>query len=285
VFRKDRNLNGGGVFIAIKGGLISAAVPEGDTESEITWARIQLESSQDMYVSSFYRPPSGNLESFKCLGESIGNLPVGAKKKPLIIGGDFNLPDIQWKDECIKQGSNKVAMCEELLNVAANEALTQIQEDPTREGNTLDLCFTNRPGLVKYTQTVPGIGGHDIVVVDQDLRAKINKAKPRKVYHFRDANWEDIRSDAKVLNDKLLDNFSQTGIENSWQHFKTGVIDIMDKHIPSKLTSTRYNLPWLNHTLKKMTRKKKKLYDRARKYGRPKDWSKFKAYKKDSQKT
>jgi hypothetical protein len=87
-----------------------------------------------------------------------------------------------------------------------------------------------------------------------------------------------------VLNDKLLHNFSQTGIENSWQHFKTGVLDIMDKHIPSKLTSTRYNLPWLNHTLRKMTRKKKKLYDRARKYGRPKDWSKFKAYKKDSEK-
>ena len=33
-----------------------------------------------------------------------------------------------------------------------------------------------------------------------------------------------------------------------------------------------------------MIRKKKKLYDRARKYGKPNDWSKFKTYKKDSHK-
>ena len=169
VIRKDRNLNGGGVFIATKDCYNVTEVPEGDTEGEIKWARIELEASQDMYVCSYYRPPNNNLDSFKQFGESLNKLPVGAKKKPIIIEGDFNLPDINWKEDYLKPGSNKTSMCEELLSVAANESLTQIQEEPTREGNVLDLCLTNRPGLVKHTQTVPGIADHSIVVVDSDL--------------------------------------------------------------------------------------------------------------------
>ena len=108
-------------------------------------------------------------------------------------------------------------MCTELLSVAANES--QIQEEPTRVNNILDLCFTNRPGLLKYTQTVSGIGDHDIVVVDSYVKAKINKSKPRKVYKFKDTKWEGTRKDAKVLNDKLIEAFSESGIESSWEFF------------------------------------------------------------------
>jgi hypothetical protein len=162
-------------------------------------------------------------------------------------------------------------------------ALTQIQVQPTRGSNILDLCFTNRPGLVKHCQTVPGIGDHDIVVVDSDVKAKINKSKSRRVCRFKDVNWDDIKKDASMLNDKLLHEFSESGLDNSWEHFKVGLKEIMDKYIPSKMSSSRYNLPWLNRKLKAMTRKKQKLYNKARKSKSPKDWEKFKSYKKQTQ--
>ena len=71
-----------------------------------------------------------------------------------------------------------------------------MQEESTGENNVLDLYFTNRPDLVKYTQTVPSISDHIIVVVDSDLKAKVNKSKPRKVCRFRDTNWDIIRNNA-----------------------------------------------------------------------------------------
>ena len=79
-----------------------------------------------------------------------------------------------------------------------------MQEEVTRGSNNLDLFFTNRPGLVKQAQTIPGISDHDVVVIDTDIKAKINKCKPRKVYRFKDANWEMIRDTAKELNRRLI---------------------------------------------------------------------------------
>ena len=59
-----------------------------------------------------------------------------------------------------------------------------------------------------------------------------------------------------------------------------GLQEMMDKHVPSKMTSTRYNLPWLNQKLKRMTKKKQKLYNKAKKSKSAYEWDKFRSYKK-----
>jgi hypothetical protein len=284
VYRNDRNLNGGGVFVAVKSCFNSSAVPEVESNAEIVWAKIQLQSSEDMYVSSFYRPPNDNKESFEQFKHSLESRPPSLKKKPLILGGDFNLPEINWAEECITPGAQKSALCKELLAVAANESLSQIQEEPTRENSILDLYFTNRPGLVKHTQTIPGISDHDIVVVDTDFKAKIQKTKPRKVYNFNKADWEKTRSEAIIMNDELMASFDQEDIDKNWENFKTGILKLMNNNIPSKMTSPRHNLPWLNKKLRSMTKKKHKLYNTAKMSKKTEDWAKFKSLKKDTQK-
>jgi hypothetical protein len=284
VYRNNRNLNGGGFFVAVKSCFNSSAIPEGDSNAEIVWAKIQLQSSEDMYVSSFYRPPNDNIEAFNEFKHSLENRPPSQKKKPLILGGDFNLPEINWAEECITPGAKESTLCKELLAVAAKESLSQLQEEPTRGSNTLDLYFTNRPGLVKHTQTVPGISDHNIVVVDTDFKAKINKTKPRKVYSFAKADWEKIRREATVMNDELVASFDQEDMNNNWEKFKTGIFKLMNNNIPSKMTSSRHNLPWLNKKLRSMTKKKHKLYNTAKNSKKVEDWAKFRAFKKDTQK-
>jgi hypothetical protein len=41
--------------------------------------------------------------------------------------------------------------------------LTQVHNQPTREGNLLDLVFVSNPSLVKPSTNVPGISDHDII--------------------------------------------------------------------------------------------------------------------------
>ena len=60
-------------------------------------------------------------------------------------------------------------------------------------------------------------------------------------------------------------------------------MDIAEKHVPSKMTSTRYNLPWINRKLRRLTRKKQKLYNKARKSRTRDDWEHYKAFKKNAQ--
>ena len=41
--------------------------------------------------------------------------------------------------------------------------LTQVHNQPTREGNLLDLVFVSNPSLVKSSTNVPGISDHDMI--------------------------------------------------------------------------------------------------------------------------
>ena len=46
---------------------------------------------------------------------------------------------------------------------------------------------------------------------------------------------------------------------------KTNIQSIMDKHIPSKIFKKRNIVPWFNRALKKMTKRKARLYSHAKK--------------------
>ena len=52
----------------------------------------------------------------------------------------------------------------------------------------------------------------------------------------------------------------------------------LDKHIPSKIIKSNNRLPWFNHKIKKMLRKKQSLYNKAK---RTKNWSNYKHYQKE----
>ena len=60
--------------------------------------------------------------------------------------------------------------------------MEQIVTEPTRENNTLDLCFTNNPGLVQNLEVEPGISDHNMVKIAVNTKAKIHKKPPRKIY-------------------------------------------------------------------------------------------------------
>ena len=281
VHRKDRNLNGGGVFVAVNNNYNTSSVAEGDSNSEVMWAKVELEDSQNMTIGAFYRPPNTDLNYLRELENSFSSLPASCKQKPLVLAGDFNLPDINWKDNSTKSKATNSALCNQLLLNTENENLTQIQEEPTRNENILDLYFTNRPGLVKNNQTIPGISDHNIIIIDSDIKAKLNKAPPRKIFKYHKADWDKIRSEATLMNQELLSN-PITDVNSAWNSFKTNTLKIIDKHVPSKLSSSRNNLPWFNHTLKKMSKKKQKLFNQAKKSSQQEDWETFRKHKKET---
>ena len=57
-FRKDRNVNGGGVFVATSDRIISYEIPELDTDCQIVWAGLHFSGFKPLYLASFYKPPN-----------------------------------------------------------------------------------------------------------------------------------------------------------------------------------------------------------------------------------
>ena len=74
IFRKDRNLYGGGVFIAVSNKYIASSMPELDENCELLWINLQCQGVKPLYICTFSRPPKSNLEILEALGKSLEKL-------------------------------------------------------------------------------------------------------------------------------------------------------------------------------------------------------------------
>lgn len=90
VYRNDRNAHGGGVFLLIDSRWASSElqVPPNDTES--VWCRVHLPKGGALVLGTYYRPPTIN--NIDELGQILSTISDSS----IIVGGDFNLPNINW---------------------------------------------------------------------------------------------------------------------------------------------------------------------------------------------
>ena len=80
------------------------------------------------------------------------------------IGGDLNLPDINWTVNTITGHQYPLSLSERFLAFQDDNFFVQFVTFPTRNDNTLDIFATNRPSLVNKCFPISGIGDHDGVL-------------------------------------------------------------------------------------------------------------------------
>ena len=69
-------------------------------------------------------------------------------------------------------------------------------------------------------------------------------------------------------------------METLWALFTAKCQSILDNHVPTKLSSQRYNQPWANGKIRNLSRKKKKYYKKAQRTRSDQDMAKYQATKK-----
>ena len=73
----------------------------------------------------------------------------------------------------------------------------------------------------------------------------------------------------------LNENSSRT-VEQNWNFFHENILQVVEEHIPAKQITASNHLPWMTSQLKRLIKRKQRLYNRAKRFKRPSDW---KAYK------
>ena len=212
----------------------------------------------------------------------MNKLRIQERNKMVILGGDFNLPHINWETKTVKAGTPQNALHQELLDITEENGLEQMQMKPSRLENTLDLYFTTNPSLVKSCDTIPGISDHNMIVIDSDIKPRYNTTKRRKIYQYKKANWTDIHTKMEELGKTITE--CTGSVQQKWDMLKKGIEDIMNVNIPTKLTSKKHNLPWITPRLRKQIRKKHKLFQKAGKSQKKEDWDKYRTQKRATQK-
>ena len=84
------------MFIAVKENYDVSLLPDTVTDTELLWAKVHFEKSKSLILGSFYRPPGSKIKKMEEFSRSLDLLPKNSNQT-IILGGDFNLPDIDWE--------------------------------------------------------------------------------------------------------------------------------------------------------------------------------------------
>ena len=286
-FSKCRTSGGGGVMIIYKENLFVSEVSMPEVNGEVCWVKIETHDNP-LFICSFYDTPSDR-STFQAeeLDKSLNHIKVLTRNNPnalVVVAGDFNIGDVDWDNGVVPPGARDKTKCLKILEVLDTHSLIQQQRLPTREGRVLDLFCTNKPGLTKCIHTLPAISDHELVCVDTEIRATYSKKTPRKVHLWSRANWSEMKSGLSKFKDEFMESYHLRSVNDNYVKFKTEVESLLDKFIPSKLTSSRYSMPWFNSTLKRKCRKKQRLFNKAKKSGKSRHWQHYRSYKNETNK-
>ena len=158
---------------------------------------------------------------------------------------------------------------------------------PTRQDNTLDLVLTSHPGFKIRCKPLPPIGpksDHDIVLFDTSHQPYRARPTRRKIFLWKKADLDGLRSTVAEASRSFLSTLFDD-IEVMWTAVKTTITSALDKHVPTKLTSTRHTHPWVNTNLRRLMRRKQRAHRKAKQTGQPRDWERFKRLQAEVQRS
>ncbi len=140
-------------------------------------------------------------------------------------------------------------------------------KEPTREDRTLDILLTNHPGAVTRVETLPPLGkaDHNAVFIESNIRLKANKQPPRKVYLYKKADFDGIKTDMQSVAPDFEKMYEEQEDANTlWNFFKSKLQETTEKHIPHKMMRPNNGLPWVPTELKRQYRKEERIHKKVR---------------------
>ena len=135
---------------------------------------------------------------------------------------------------------------------------------------------------------MPPIGKaeHDIVYLEYDVKIKRVQQAPRKIFLYKRADMGGLHDHMGQFKDFffLSDDHSSMTVNDMWVTFKSEFIAAVERFIPSKMTKTKYSLPWIDNSIKRLVRKRERLYLHARKSSCPDLMNNYKNFRAHVQK-
>ena len=172
-----------------------------------------------------------------------------------------------------------------MLNLANDCGFAQVVDFPTRGPHSLDILFTNRSSLLLQCKSVLGISDHEMIFGTFQTTLPQQKQSRRTIYLWDSGNLNEIRAQLHSFTEYYLSTFSPaSSVDELWNIFNSKILDLMNNYIPTKLVQSNAKQSWINQNVKKIRRRKQRLYNKARSTNLMSDWKNYKEAKKQMQK-
>ena len=124
-----------------------------------------MKHGKSAIICAAYRPPNRtDDEHTNSLINDITSVRSAHKNAYLLLGGDFNLPDLEWLHKRLVARTIPARVTDMLCQMQDYLSLEQLVSFPTRRKKTLDLVFTKNPSLVDKCKPLPSVGNVHFVI-------------------------------------------------------------------------------------------------------------------------
>jgi len=137
-----------------------------------------------------------------------------SRSKALVLMGDFNHPDIFWRENASGHRQSR-----RLLECVDDNFLLHVIEEPTRRGVMMDLVLTNKERLVGNVKVKVSLGCRDHEMVEFKILREARRVRSKFItLEFRGADFGLLRDLlGRIRWDKALEG---RGAQESWSIFK-----------------------------------------------------------------
>ncbi|KAG8233924.1 hypothetical protein J437_LFUL005129 [Ladona fulva] len=221
--------------------LLVILVEIGGNVYEITGVYHSPNSSHRIFIDALYEILDGN----------------ASKGRRQILLGDFN---INW----LKKGT----YTKSLEKCFKDNGLKQLINKSTRVSlhseTLIDLVASNVNDLEICILELPRITDHMLIQINMFK----GKMKGRKCLSRPKNHDADLRGIEFV--------FRERDLSRKYEDFYSQVIDIIDKHMPKKVVSIRYNKDWFNHVIYEAIKDRYSKFKMYRASKEVEDWERYK---------
>lgn len=219
------NNDGRGVALFIKEGTEYSRIEEYENIfSPAIVCNIKPRGVENFIITVIYRSPNSEEVENTRLKELMTTICVKHRHDKIIIMGDFNCPEIDWKNDTCNKPDSHIAS--QFLQCTQENYLNQIIESPTHFRGTqnptlIDLLLTNEENFIINQGIHPPFGKshHAVLTFTIDLNPTniINKPimkyqlykgdYPKMRTHLSEVDWDEVMSEEKSLddiNDRLM---------------------------------------------------------------------------------
>ena len=229
---------------------------------ECVWVQYKSKNNdQTVLIGCIYKSPNTTVENESRLIEMLKNDKIQSFDCVCILG-DFNYPDINWKET----NSNAGEKNRNFIDCLNDAYLTQVVDKPTRRrtgqrANILDLIIVNDEAFISDVDHFSPLGKSDHEVLLFSLYAcdKNIESVNEKCYDIKSANFDKMREEIKVINWNILHDMN---VEQCWNKIKESIQVTINKNIPKKkfLKVAKQKPKWMNKRTMREVKKKYTLY-------------------------
>ncbi|XP_019622026.1 PREDICTED: uncharacterized protein LOC109468213 [Branchiostoma belcheri] len=253
---------------------------------EHLWVQVRLHRQDKLIIGGIYRSPSSDL---RLSTEHLANLlqvVVGTRPTHLLIAGDFNYPEIDWKQTA--SCANDAHPSHPFLRCVHENLLYQHVFKPTRYrpgelSNILDLVLTNEDGMVENIEYLPGIGQSDHIRLQFKVKVYAERngnTKPRPNLYRGD--YASMAADLSGINwDTRLKNKS---FDEAYSDFIDVLQASIDSHVPLSNEKTSKKNLYTTQEVKRLSKKKRANWDHYTITGDEVDYAWYTATRNDLRK-